>query len=588
MSGFRNGFDRFNRRLVLREAASAAMIALIVAAVIVAAAPWLRSWIGLPGFFGSLLLPLLAPLLAASFRFYKAPGRRAAAMAADRWLGANGSIVSAFEISQAGAKNPFASPVLTRAAELLEKATPPVPGWFRRAVAIMVVAIAMIPLSRWIEAQGLDSALARMSEQASQKTEVDPEEAEKLADDAASAAQQAEELGAEAQKNLAEDIEDAARRVQAGPSDKEHALRNANNLKERAQTQMAAAERREAARSALAQNPATTGLAKALESGDQRAVEQAADELAKSVFKNDGRIDAEKAGEIRRAVREARVEAPGDPQLRRAAEALEKALDPAAIERTQADRKRIESEMKLDGKAPEAIEKALEAAAALDAESLKKAMEKVAEAASLLRDLDPSGEMAKKLNLGGMSPEQLREMREKAMDLLKRLDLDAEALKKMLQQGEGFKGLEELGREMARRGGTAGEGDEAPGGDGVPDWAKESFKPGQDGGGAPGGDDGAAGGDENNGTRNTDSKTENETGGGINGKETGINVNDTGERIRDPDGKEIELDPDKAGDETATRNLSGKVAKDGRINTHDEIDNLPRRFRKAAGKYFNR
>ena len=49
-----------------------------------------------------------------------------------------------------------------------------------------------------------------------------------------------------------------------------------------------------------------------------------------------------------------------------------------------------------------------------------------------------------------------------------------------------------------------------------------------------------------------------------------------------------ELDPEKAREEKARRDASGREATSRGVDTRNDTDHLPRRYREAARKYFER
>jgi hypothetical protein len=68
----------------------------------------------------------------------------------------------------------------------------------------------------------------------------------------------------------------------------------------------------------------------------------------------------------------------------------------------------------------------------------------------------------------------------------------------------------------------------------------------------------------------------------------GVDTQDTGKGKRNPDGQEERLDPTKAKDEKATRGVTGAEGTGKGVNTREEEERLPRRYRETARKYFDR
>ncbi|MBX3460678.1 MAG: hypothetical protein KF696_12065 [Planctomycetes bacterium] len=591
MDDFDRRLRNFRIALMLRALSYAALCGLLLALVLVIASPWLRQWMGEHWFWITLGAPVLLPALWAALAWMRKPDQRTTVLAADAWSGAKGEVVSAFELRRRDPDSPFAAPVTAKALESLKSRRLPEPPLMRKLLVAMLVLLALVPLSRVVHAElQQDKEEEKQREQAA-KTDVDPELAAKLAREAGNAAERAKELGARPQERLADDIEQLARNAQAGGQDKERALREANSLVDRARAQRDAQEGRERARQALKDNPASKRLAEAMENSDARQTQQAINELVESARNPDGSIDPKAAAEIREAIKEAAAGAPHDPALRRAAE---KAAE--ALKDRQGAEQRAREQMQGSGASPEEIEAAIEAMRKVDAETLKKALEELANAASPLRDIDPqtAQELLKRLQQGQIDPEQARRLAEAARELAQRMELDAETLREMLRQGRDFEGLEEAARNALERAQQEGR---TPGEEGVPDWAKGAIPeelrkqweeargrrgPGRDGEGGEG-RKGEGGGED---SRNGGTGKPREIEGG--GTEAGVDTKDTGRGEKDPDGEMTELDPEKAREEKARRDASGREATSRGVDTRNDTDHLPRRYREAARKYFER
>jgi hypothetical protein len=217
-------------------------------------------------------------------------------------------------------------------------------------------------------------------------------------------------------------------------------------------------------------------------------------------------------------------------------------------------------------------------------------MEEFAQAASPLRDIDPRAaeDLLKQLDMGKLSPEDAQKLAQAARELSERLQVDAETLREMLRKGREFEGLEGAAREAMKR--AQAEGNQ-PGEGSVPDWArreatdemKKAWRESQGEGGQP--SSGGSGQGKGEGSSTTKGNPTRELEGGV---EAGVETTDTGRGKRDPDAEENELDPTKAGDETANRNETGREGASKGVNTRDDQSHLPRRFREAARKYFER
>jgi hypothetical protein len=596
----------FRIHLMIRLAGYAALFGLVIALVVVIAAPWLRDSTGLPGYWLTILLPVIFPAIYVAYALFKRPNDLTVVLAADAWCGAEGSIVSAWELEREQPNSPFVKPVVLKAVNKLNQRRLPEPPLLRKMMIAVLVLLALVPLSRYVHAQMQEAEQEDKAEEEARKVDVPPKEAEKLAEDAGLAAELAKKLGATEQEKLADDVEEAARKAQAGGQDKERALREANSLVDRAEAQLEANDRREKAREELNNHEATRELAEAIEDVDSRKTSEAARELANDVFGKDG-IDETKAEEIKRAVEEARNQSPQDPRLRRAAENVERLLDPKNLENAGKRREEMKEQMEGEGLDPEQVAAALEKLQQMDQKALEKALEELAKAASPLRDMDGSGKemesLLEKLDAGEISPEEAKRLAEAARQLSERLELDAEALREMLKDGREFEGLDKAAEELVKKMGEQGQ---PSGPQEIPEWAKEAVpeewarewakteKPGGETRGTGGGErdpndpnskegEGAGGG--KGGKSNGGDPTKPVDG---NGKEEGVDTTDTGEGDKDPNAKEERLDPNKAGDEKANRDATGRSSDSSGINTRDEEERLPRRYRDAARKYFER
>jgi hypothetical protein len=140
-----------------------------------------------------------------------------------------------------------------------------------------------------------------------------------------------------------------------------------------------------------------------------------------------------------------------------------------------------------------------------------------------------------------MSPEQLDQLR-RAFE-----GMDPEQLRKAMERMQPGKGEPREGRdgEEGSEGGPegSGPGDKRKAGDGVGDHGIEKLD--------------------------------------VEGK-------DSGKGERDPNSKEEPLDPDKARNEKAGRDLTGREGTSEGVNRLDDIERLPRKYREAAKKYFEK
>ncbi|MHC4840854.1 MAG: hypothetical protein ACYTDT_07795 [Planctomycetota bacterium] len=566
----------FHRVLILRRALIAALWGIVIALAILVAAPWLREWLGLPGFWISFSLPVILPGIWIAYSIRDLPDRRAAAMLADSWHVTQGTVTSAWELEQQDADSPFLSPVKQRAERHLKQVQVPVPTLAVRLMIAFVVLVACLFVSRSVHAYFADEEQKAEQQAAENTVAVSEQEADKLADDAAEAAEKAKELETKAQEQLADDIEQAARNAQAGGDDKSEALQEANALKDRADNQVEAHENREAARDTLEDHAVARDLADAIKDLDTKKINFEIKDLAEDVHRPDGSIDIEKAKALREAVEEAKEKAPLDHKLQRAADALQFALDDNALKRSMDKRKELEQQAEdaeLGPEAKEAAKAAKEILKNADKKFLEQALKDFADQASELRDAkqgDDLKELQKMLEEGKIDPKDAKELVKQAQELSKRLQLDADALKKMLQEGKDFEGLEELAKEIIK----GQQGQPIPKGDEQPDWVRKGADT-ESGSGSGKGKDSTKSGE----------RSSREVEGG---EEVGVDTTDTGEGTKDPDAKEEELDPNKATDEKAGRDTTGNKSDSKSINTREDRARLPRKYKDAARKYFER
>ncbi|MCA8936026.1 MAG: hypothetical protein KDB68_07455 [Planctomycetes bacterium] len=610
MSQLQRRIRAFRLHLMLRLAGYAALIGLVVALVVVIAAPWLRDQFGLPGYWLTLSLPVIFPALYVAYALINRPDARTIVMAADAWCGGEGSIISAYEIEQEHPDSPFVKPLVEKALVRLERHNLPEPRLLRKMLVAMIVLLGLVPLSRYVHAQMAESEKQKEAEEQAKKVDAPPAEAEKLAEDAGKTADLAEDLGARQQERLAEDVEQAARKAQAGGQDKERALRDANSLVDRAKAQTEAQERRESAREALKNNEVTRDLAEAIDKVDATETREAIEKLTEDVFRPDGTIDETAADELRKAVEEAAKAAPQDPGLRRAADAIQEKLSKKTQGAAKENAKQARERMQKEGLSEEEINAALELLQQTDKRALERALEELSKSSSPLRDMDLNNQeierMMKQLEGKQISPEEAKAMAEAAKQLSERLELDAESLREMLKKGREFEGLEETAKKMVE-GMQPGEMPEGP--QEVPEWAKDAVpedwkqaweeaanEQSRQGEGSREGSGKAEGKGDGEGSQDGEGeggsgKTDPKNGKSPDiegGKEEGVDTSDTGEGEKDPDKNPETLDPKKAAEEKAWREKTGNSSNSSGINTRDEEERLPRRYREAARKYFER
>jgi hypothetical protein len=258
-------------------------------------------------------------------------------------------------------------------------------------------------------------------------------------------------------------------------------------------------------------------------------------------------------------------------------------------------------------------------------------------------------EIRKQLEKGEISPEEAEAMVKAAREIAKQMEIDAETLREMIKQGKDFEGMEEVAKriaEQARK--DAAEGKPQIGPEDVPEWVKKAMadkewqeiarelakqaaerkgEPGQPDEGRVGPDgkpiegregkpgEGRVGpdgkpiegreGKPGEGRVGPDGKPIDDSGrdGGGSGSTTGpdgkpidpkevrkvgVDVKDTGRGEKDPDAERKELDAKKAAEEKAAREATGRKGTSDDVNTKEELDRLPRRYRDAARKYFER
>ena len=610
MTNLQRRIRTFRFHLMLRIAGYSALIGLIAALVIVIAAPWLRDETGLPGYWLTIALPVVFPAIYVAYSLLNRPSERETVIAADAWCRGEGSIISAYELERENPDSPFVQPIAARAVERLGQRRLPEPRLLRKLMVAMLVMVALVPLSRYVHAEMQEAEEEEKAEELANKVDVPPEVAEELAKDAGTAAEKAKEINAEQQERLADDIEQAARNAQAGGQDKERALREANSLVDRAKAQTEAAEAREEAREALEDNEMTRELSEAIEQADARKMREEIKELTEQVYREGGKVDEKAAKQLKKAIEEAQRAAPQDARLRRAAENLESLLEESALKNSERRRKEAEQQMKAQGMDPKAIAEALEKLNQMDKRALERALEELSKSSSPLRDLDVSGremeELLKQVDLGEISPEDAKRMAGAAKQLSERLELDAETLRELLQKGQDFEGLEDAAKRMVE------EGNMPEGPDGVPEYAKnlipedvkeaweqermgnspgEGRQPTENGeGSGNSSSSGSEGGSGPGRNENDPDSPDKDPGRKIDGDGTkeGVDTKDTGEGEKDPDKEAERLDPDKAKDEEAWRTKTGRDGTSKGINTRDEEERLPRRYRDAARKYFER
>jgi hypothetical protein len=534
------------RRVVLRQVSVGALYGLLGALLVLILLPWL----GLPR--GLVyLLPVVLPVLGAAVAWVRRPDDGTTVLAVDRWAGANGVLASAWE--QRAGTGMFRDALAVRALACLGRVRVPVPRHVRWALAAMLVLGAMLPLSRAVEAQRVRHAQQQYNEQLAGQTDVQPEDAAAIAEDAEDVQRQAQELGTRRIERLATDVAELARRIEAAPRNKDRALREADALLDRTRGNLRQVADRTAARAALANEPMTAELARALESVDPDARERALQELAECMW--DGEEQDFQAA--LNAIRQASEAAPHDTELRRAAGRLSELAGPEARHMREARRERMLEQMLERGLSEAEIEAALEQLERMDQEALLRALQEFAASMDKLRHFGLGGAHAD-------DPEQARRLLEQAQGMLERLDLDAEALAEMLRQGGAFEGLEELLR--ARHGGA-----ECSGGPSAPSWSPSRGQGGEpDDGARPTGD----GQDDSRAAEMTDF--------------TELHAPETGQGRRPPGDEAIELDPRAAGDETARRAQTGRESTSRGVDTSGDLERLPRRYHGAVRRYFER
>ncbi|MBZ0135649.1 MAG: hypothetical protein K8I27_04655 [Planctomycetes bacterium] len=595
MTALQQQIARFRVRLMLRIAAYSAMIGLLIALVLVIAAPWLRDELGLPGYWATLSLPLVIPAIYVALAIFKRPSERESVLAADAWSGGEGSIISAWELEKENPDSPFVRPVALHAVERLSRRRLPEPRLLRKLMVALVVLFLLVPLSRYVHAEMQKAQQEEQAEEQARKVDVPSEIAEELAKDAGAAAEKAKENKAEQQERLADDIEQAARNAQAGGQDKERALREANSLVDRARAQTESSDAREEARQALENNEITRDLSEAIDNADADKVNEEVKELAEQVYRPDGSVDQQAAERLKQAIEEAQRAAPQDARLRRAAEDLGRMLDEKTLDNAEKRRKETQSRLEGEGLDAETIADALEKLGQMDKRALERALEEMSKSSSPLRDMDVSGremeELLKQLEGGEISPEDARRMAEAAKQLSERLELDAETLRELLQRGKDFEGLDDAAKRM-------GEGEAPAGPEQVPEWARDMIPPEWEqawkdaaqskGGGAREGEGNGEG--EGRGKGKGEGNPDKDLGRKVDGEgiKEGVDTVDTGEGEKDPDKDPERLDTDKAKEEEARRNKTGRDGTSSGINTRDEEERLPRRYRDAARKYFER
>lgn len=663
MTDLQRDLRKFYLRLSLRVASYAALWGLVLALPVVIAAPWLRDWYGMPGYWATMALPVILPAFYAAMVLFIKPSEREQVLAADYWFGDTGSIVSAYELEQARPGDPFVEPVSRQARSLMHDKPLPEPRWMRRALLALLILLLLTPLSRWAYAQMEEHKQEDEKQKQAKKPDVKPADAEKIAKSAGQAADKAKDIGSKQQEKLAEALEDAARRAQAKADDKERAMREANAVSDQAKAQSNGQKERQAARDAMSGSRQAEELRKAIESNDPNRIEEAIKRATEDVYKKDGEIDTATAEELRKAVEAARGAAPNDPTIKRAADAAEEQLKKAGQKGSQSNAEKkaeeaLRAKMTSEGAKGDEIEKAVEEMRRenaerrkVDAAEMKKALEELAKAIDPKRDIDPTGkraeEIRKQIEKGEITPEQAEEMVKAARELAKQMEIDAETLKEMIKQGKDFEGMEEVAKriaEQARK--DAQNGKPTIGPEDVPDWVKKAMadkewqeiarelakkaqerkgQPGQPGDGTesrPGdGKDGRPGNgkdgqpgegkigpdgkpiDGGGGKEGTGKDGTGKDGGGSGetkigpdgkpidpkaGNPEGVDVKDTGKGEKDPDAAKKELDAKKAAEEKAAREATGRKGTGDDVNTKEELDRLPRRYRDAARKYFER
>ncbi len=559
MSDFGRDFARFSIRVRMRRASLWALWGLAASLALIAAAPWLAL-----DFVVLIALPALLPLAFAATALATGPGRREAAILADFWTQGQGSITAALELAP---DNPFLPRVQERALHSLRAGRIPAPGALRYALTCVLVLAALLPLSRHAHATWAGQNGPVVKSDRDLKPEIEPGHAAVIARSAARAAEAAKSLHAPGPESLADAVEDAARRAQAGADDKERALRNANSLVDRARRQTRDQQARELVREQLAAGEATRAIADAAKSPDPAALDKAANDAAKSLF-NGANVDRSHAAELRDALQKAAAAAPHDAQLKQAAADAMKELSPEKLAAAEAALARKHEELKSRGAADEVIAREMEQAGQQAGAGLRESLKALGQAAHLMKDLDPEGKLAKDvlermMREGG--GDRLAEMAEQARKMSSQLQFDAETLREMLKHGRNFPGLEEHARQLMEKSLKDGKPMDPSG---LPRWGQDALPEEMRKAAA------------HNRAKNAD------TGSGR--KRTGVDVETRRDGPVDPEGKTIRHDPSKAPDETSRLNPTGTRTVGGSAEPVDDLDRLPRRYRDAARKYFDR
>ncbi len=369
----------------------------------------------------------------------------------------------------------------------------------------------------------------------------------------------------------------------------------------------------EEARRAAPNDAAVKKAAEALEEQLQRARDKSPNEQkqAESALRKKMGTEGASSEEVEKAVDEMRKAASERRQveaqeLKKALEEMAKAIDPKrdidpSGKRAEEIRRKLEKGEISPEQAEEMVKAAREIAKQMeiDAETLREMIKQGKDFEGMEEVAKRIAEQAKKDAQNGdpqIGPEDVPDWVRKAME-----DPEwQEIAKKMAEK-------------MAERKGEPGQPDERkPGPDGKPGEGKV----GPDGkpidGGKPGegkiGPDGKPieGGNPGDGKVGPDGKPvdgNGRDGGGGNGETTGpdgkpidpkevrkegVDVKDTGKGEKDPDAERKELDAKKAAEEKAAREATGRKGTSDDVNTKEELDRLPRRYRDAARKYFER
>lgn len=571
MSELNRSLITFRRRMLMRALGYASLWGLAAALLVVVAAPWLQPMVGLPLYWITLGLPVLLPLLWVAAAWLRLPDERTIVLAGDAWSGAKGEIVAAWELERNAPGSPFAAPLVNSARQKLSKLRLPEPRWMRKLLVATLLLLAMVPLSRVARGELLPGngtgGLARAN-----AAEVKPQDATAIEKDAAEAAKQADRIEANGQRQLAEDIAQLARDARAGSKDKEHALREANSLVDRAASQLESRERMERVRESLADSEATQAMAEAIDAADPAALQSSIDEIADKIT-SDGAFSPELAAEVKEALERAAAEAPQNAELRRAAESAANVLDRSAAEERARREEQARQSMTEQGLDPAAIERALETMRRMDNEALRRALSEFCKACNGGDD----GALMDRVQQGELSPEQARALAEAGREMAERLELNAETLREMLQQGGNFEGLEEIARRAFEQSQANGR---RRGENASPEWAREQAPEQVQREWEEAAAAGSGGHSPNR--RNADSA---EVGPS---RTAQVDVEGDSGREDDPDAEPQELDPNKAREESTGREASGRDATSRGIGAEDDTDRLPRRFRTAARLYFDR